>query len=158
MIALGITASSNLAQRSTVRLTPGDTTSASGFTITYVHPTACAAGTYTGRRRGVPRRPRRRASWDMRPEFHQYPNQVQPVGEPAVWTTARGDDAYLSLLQLDEQAAVLHVYRYPWLSLIWIGGLLAACGGLLSLGLRLARRRAERSVLAGVAATDEVLA
>jgi cytochrome c-type biogenesis protein CcmF len=94
----------------------------------------------------------------MRPEFHQYPNQVQPIGEPAVWTTSGGDDAYLSLLQLDENSAVLHVYRYPWLSLIWVGGLTAAAGGALSIGLRIARRRGERSLVADAFATDEVLA
>ena len=64
----------------------------------------------------------------------------------------RGDDAYLSLLSLDENGAVLHVYRYPWLSLIWLGGLTCAAGGALSVGLRFWRRRAERSTMAAVLA------
>jgi cytochrome c-type biogenesis protein CcmF len=157
IVALGITASSNLAQRSTVTLTPGDTTSASGFTITYVHPTARTAGTYIARG-ALFEVSRDGATRTMRPEFHQYPNQVQPIGEPAVWTTTGGDDAYLSLLQLDENGVILHVYRYPWLSLIWVGGLTAAAGAALSLVLRLLRRRGERSVVADALASDEVLA
>ena len=95
----------------------------------------------------------------MNPEFRKFPNQVQPVGQPAVWTSIRGDDAYLSLLSLDEDGAVLHVYRYPWLSLIWFGGLTCAAGGALSIGLRFARRRAERSAISATLAAaqpDEV--
>ncbi|MFT3853672.1 MAG: cytochrome c-type biogenesis CcmF C-terminal domain-containing protein [Ilumatobacteraceae bacterium] len=147
LVAVGIAASANLAQRSTVTLTPGDTVAASGYSITYVHPSARTTPMYEARG-AVFRVARGGESRTMSPEFHQFPNQVQPVGEPAVWTSWRGDDAYLSLLSLDENGAVLHVYRYPWLSLIWVGGLTCAAGGALSIGLRLARRRAERSSIA----------
>jgi cytochrome c-type biogenesis protein CcmF len=147
VVALGIAASANLAQRSTVTLAPGDTVAASGYSITYVHPAARQTPTFQAKG-AVFEVSRSGDSRTMRPEFHQYPNQVQPVGEPAVWTSWRGDDAYLSLLSLDENGVVLHVYRYPWLSLIWVGGLTCAAGGVLSLGLRLARRRSERTLIA----------
>ncbi|MEO5724138.1 MAG: cytochrome c-type biogenesis CcmF C-terminal domain-containing protein [Ilumatobacteraceae bacterium] len=157
LVALGIAASSNLAERSTLTLVPGQTATASGFTITYVHPTARSTPTFEAKgaaflvsRSGSER--------EMRPEFHQYPNQREAVGEPAVWTTSGGDDAYLSLLSLDDNGAVVHLYRYPWLSLIWVGGLTAASGGALGLGLRWARRRSERRVVADVLAAEEVLA
>ena len=159
IVALGIAASANLAQRSTVTLAVGDSVAASGYSITYVHPSASQTSTYQAKG-AVFRVSRGGESRTMEPEFHQYPNQVQPVGEPAVWTSLRGDDAYLSLLSLDENGAVLHVYRYPWLSLIWVGGLTCAAGGALSLVLRAARRRSERSsiaaTLAAADATDEV--
>ncbi len=147
VVALGIAASANLAQRSTVTLAPGDSVAASGYTITYAHPSARQTPSYEVRG-AVFEVSRGGESRTMRPEFHQFPNQVQPVGEPAVWTSLHGDDAYLSLLSLDEDNVVLHVYRYPWLSLIWVGGLTCAAGGVLSLALRIARRRSERSVIA----------
>ena len=144
VVALGIAASSNLAERSTVLLTPGQTVSASGFTITYVHPTARSTPSFTARG-GLFEVSRGGSTRQMRPEFHQYPNQVQAIGEPAVWTTTAGDDAYLSLLSLDENGAVVHLYRYPWLFLIWVGGLTMSAGAATSIGLRLLRRRSERA-------------
>ena len=162
IVTLGIAASSNLAERSTVTVTPGQTISASGFDITYVRPTAGTTATYTAR--GALFRVSRNGHTAMlNPESHQYPNQREPIGQPDVWTTPGGDDAYLALLALDDRGATLHVYRYPWILLVWAGGLTMAAGGAVSLLLRALRARSDRRAIgdldAAVAdASGEVLA
>ncbi len=154
VLALGITASSNLAERSTVTLQPGASTTASGYTITYLGPTARQSSTFTARGAEL-RFDRAGMSKILRPEFHQYPNQVQPVGVPDIWTTARGDDAYVALLQLDERGATVHIYRYPWIMLVWIGGLLMASGGAFGLVLRRMRSTSDRAGLVAALGINE---
>ena len=145
IVALGIASSSNLAQRATITLQPGTTTSAAGMQLTYVRPTARRTTSFTSQ--GVLIRVERGSESSLlMPEFHQYPNQREPIAVPAVWTTGRGDDAYLALYQLDATSTTLRVTRYPWLVLIWIGGLTMAAGGVLGLGLQTLRRRADGKV------------
>jgi cytochrome c-type biogenesis protein CcmF len=146
VLVVGIAASANLAQRATVTLQPGATVSVAGYQVTYVGPTAHKTGTYQARGAQI-RLARAGMTHTVDPEFHQYANQVQPVGVPAVWTTSRGDDAYVSLLKLDESGATIHLYRYPWILLVWIGGLTMAAGGASGLLLRRLRSRSDRSAL-----------
>ncbi len=156
ILALGICASSNLAQRSTITVKPGESVAASGFTITYVQPTAGSTATYQSKGAQF-RVARNGASAILEPQFHQYPNQRQPIGVPDVWTTRYGDDAYVALLALDSTGATLHVYRYPWIYLVWIGGLTMAAGGALGLSLRWLRRNSERRTVLAVLGADSQL-
>ncbi len=157
VITLGIAASSNLAQRSTITITPGQTISASGFSITYVQPTLSTTDTFTARG-ALLRFTRNGNTALLRPESRQYPNQRQPIGKPDIWTTPGGDDAYVALLGLDEQGATLQVYRYPWIVLVWTGGLTMAIGGALGLGLRALRSRGARRNFSDLEPASEVLA
>jgi cytochrome c-type biogenesis protein CcmF len=143
IVTLGIAASSNLAERSTVTLQPGQTATASGFEITYLQPTAGRTSSYTARG-ALLRLSRNGDTTTVEPAFHQYPNQREPIGQPAVWTTPGGDDAYVALLGLDDAGVTLHLYRYPWMLLVWVGGLTMAAGGALGLLLRAARSRSDR--------------
>src|SRR5437868_12129775 len=81
----------------------------------------------------------------MTPKISQFENQVQAVGTPSIYTTLGGDDVYLSLNALDGDIATVHFFRYPKLYLLWIGGFLAAAGGLFSLAVRRRRRRTARA-------------
>ena len=73
------------------------------------------------------------------------------VATPAVNTSLRGD-LYLSLTRIGGDQISLDVYWFPFVWLIWVGGLLAAAGGLYSLVVRkqtstpLSRREADESV------------
>ena len=75
IVALGIAASANLAQRSTVTLAPGDTVAASGYSITYVHPSARSRRRRTRPAGAVFRVSRGGESRSMQP-------RVPPVPEP----------------------------------------------------------------------------
>ena len=49
-------------------------------------------------------------------------------------------DTYLALRRLDDDVASLDVYRYPFMWLLWVSGIVTALGGLLALGGRRGRR------------------
>jgi cytochrome c-type biogenesis protein CcmF len=157
VVAVGITASSALATRANVLIEPGATATVAGYQLTYTAPVAAERATYDMRGASID------ASRDgmqrtLQPEFRQYPNQTQPVGVPAVWTTSRFDDLYLAMLRLDENGVTLQVIRSPWIFLVWMGGILMASGGALGLGLRVLRSRANRAAIVAqldAAASDD---
>jgi cytochrome c-type biogenesis protein CcmF len=140
VVALGIATSGGLADRSTLTFIPTQTIHAAGFTITYVHPTARQTPTHQvrGALFQVTRGDRTRL---MEPTLRKYPNQVQELPGPDIWTTSRGDDLYTAIVGLDSTSVTLRLYRYPFIYLVWIGGLLTATGGAVGLLLRLLRRR-----------------
>ncbi len=143
IVALGIAASSGLAQRGTVTLEPGATATVAGLEITYLRPTVGRSATYSSQ--GAQFRVRRGDEFaTLEPAFHQYPNLRQPIGVPAVWTSSSGSDAYLALAGLDSNGASLRVIRYPMLILIWIGGFIMTAGGVVGLSLRWWRGRVDR--------------
>jgi cytochrome c-type biogenesis protein CcmF len=133
VVALGIAASSGLAERATISMQPGETISAAGLELTYMRPTVGRASTFT-----------------LEPSFRQYPNLRQPIGIPDVWTSSGGSDAYLAIVGLDDTGVSLRVIRYPFLILIWIGGCVMTAGGAFGLLLRRWRRRVERASLLAV--------
>jgi cytochrome c-type biogenesis protein CcmF len=146
VVAVGITASSALASRSTVLIEPGATASVAGYQLTYVAPVVGERATYEMRGASIDAQ-RDGMQRTLQPEFRQYPNQTQPVGVPAVWTTSRFDDLYLAMLRLDETGVTLQVIRSPWIFLVWMGGILMASGGALGLLLRVLRARANRAAI-----------
>lgn len=160
---IGIAASSNLAQRSTVTLSAGQSVAASGFTVSYLRPTAATEPTF--RSRGVKVSVARGGTQrTLNPQLRTYPNQRESLAKPDVWTRWQGDDAYVAIVALDDSSVTLHVYRYPWMWLVWAGGLTMAAGAVAGLLLRRLRRLADRDVGAPTdvdtvpAMVDEVLA
>ena len=144
LLAVGICASSNLAQRSTITLGAGETLAASGFDITYQRPTSVDRTSFVAR--GVRVTLARGGSVrTLEPQLRTYPNQREPLAKPDVWTRWQGDDAYVAILALDETSVTLHVYRYPWLWLVWAGGLTMAAGAVVSVALRRLRSRADHA-------------
>lgn len=154
VLALGIATTGGMVERATVQLTPGDAKVAAGFTITYVAPAAEQRSSYSAKGAQL-RLSRNGRSAELTPWLRQYPSRREAVGVPAVWTAANGTDGYVALRSLGEQGATVEVYRYPGMVLLWVGGLLCAAGGAMSLALRGLRRRGDRAaVAAGLAAHD----
>ena len=139
ILALGIATSGNMADRTTLTFTPAQTIHADGFTITYVHPTARRTPTHEVRG-ALFQVTRGDATRLMEPTLHKYPNQVQELPGPSIWTTSHGDDLYLAIVALDNTSATLRIYRYPFIYLVWIGGLMMAGGGAVGLLLRRLRK------------------
>ncbi|MGH9051638.1 MAG: cytochrome c-type biogenesis CcmF C-terminal domain-containing protein, partial [Acidimicrobiia bacterium] len=65
----------------------------------------------------------------LEPGLNRYPNLIQAVGTPAV-RTSLSDDLYLSLRSIDAEGIVLEAQVFPYMYLLWAGGLIAAAGGL----------------------------
>jgi cytochrome c-type biogenesis protein CcmF len=140
--ALGIAASGNLADRSQLTLERGESARFGGYEVTF-------AGSF---REEKANRDVHGARIELRrdgdlvrvaePTLNKFPNMVQLVGTPSVWTNLRGgEDVYTSLAALEGDRATVNLFRYPFLFLLWVGGLLTAGGGLLSLAMRRRRRR-----------------
>ncbi|MDH3307960.1 MAG: hypothetical protein OEO77_10630, partial [Acidimicrobiia bacterium] len=77
------------------------------------------------------------------PRLNQYPGSSQSVATPAVDESWNGD-LYLSLKSIGSgEGITLGVWWFPFIWLVWVGGLLA---GFAVLWSRLARRRERVSV------------
>jgi cytochrome c-type biogenesis protein CcmF len=88
----------------------------------------------------------------LEPSLNHYPTMRQPMGTPAVRMGLFGD-LYLSLLSLDRDArsATFRVILEPFVSWIWVAGLVMVLGGLLSAWPRATPSRPEpRSGRGGV--------
>ena len=68
----------------------------------------------------------------LEPRLNRYARSSQPVATPAVDTSLRGD-FYLSLTGIGGGRISLDVFWFPFIWLIWLGGLLAAAAGMFSL-------------------------
>ncbi|MFP5252230.1 MAG: heme lyase CcmF/NrfE family subunit [Actinomycetes bacterium] len=79
----------------------------------------------------------------LEPRLNTYRRQGQAIGTPAVRSTWRGD-TYLALRRFDDDVVALDVYQYPFMYLLWAGGLVTATGGLVALT---AGRRPRRSTI-----------
>ncbi|MGH8925591.1 MAG: heme lyase CcmF/NrfE family subunit [Acidimicrobiia bacterium] len=65
----------------------------------------------------------------LEPSVNRYPNLTQAVGTPAV-RTGLTQDLYLSLRSIDSERIDLEMKVFPYMYLLWTGGLIAAAGGL----------------------------
>ena len=63
----------------------------------------------------------------LSPAMNQYAMSMNPIGTPAVMSTA-GHDLYLSLMHLDSREAGLRAFINPGVSWLWIGGLVMLLG------------------------------
>lgn len=65
----------------------------------------------------------------LEPSVNRYPNFAQAIGTPAV-RTGFTEDLYLSLRSIDPDRIILEAQVFPYMYLLWLGGLVAAAGGL----------------------------
>ena len=129
ILAMGIAISANQGVESQLTLEPGQTAEFAGHELTYVtdfsrqEPNRSVLGARVEVRR------QSKVVAVLEPSLNQYARSNQPVASPAVDTSLRGD-LYLSLTSIGGDRISLDVFWFPFVWLIWFGGLLAAAGGL----------------------------
>ncbi len=144
LVAVSITLSGAMAQRSSASLAPGQSVDFAGYSVTYegsvdrqLPDRKVLAARFVLREHG-------RVVRVAEPRLSTFPNQVQAVAAPSVWTTP-SQDIYLALTRLDAQRAAINLYRYPLMWLLWAAGFLVMLGGIWALGAHLPLRRPRRS-------------
>jgi cytochrome c-type biogenesis protein CcmF len=144
LLAIGITASSNLAEQTQVTLRTGESTVFADRTLRY-------AGLETdqqAQRTVLTARVDVSGSGPLTPRMNLYPAATEPIGSPSIH---RGvlRDLYASVISLqdDGNSATFRFYRNPGINWLWIGGAVMALGGAAA-GWRAPRRRAEEATVA----------
>jgi cytochrome c-type biogenesis protein CcmF len=144
LLAIGITASSNLAEQTQVTLRTGQSTVFAGRTLTY-------AGLETDQqpqRTVLTARVNVSGSGPLIPRMNLYPAATEPIGSPSIH---RGlvHDLYASVISLqdDGNSATFRFYRNPGITWLWIGGAVMALGGAFA-AWPARRRRAEEAAVA----------
>ena len=104
-----------------------------GYTLTYTGP---GAATEEGRRISqiahMAVRRNDRDLGELQPRINNYFATGMVIGTPAVRTSLR-EDLYLSVLQLDEEKAILSVIVQPLVVWLWMGGAIMTLGTLISI-------------------------
>jgi cytochrome c-type biogenesis protein CcmF len=81
------------------------------------------------------------SSYQMRPQARMFSTPPTPTSEAAIQTVIDGQ-LYIALGEEDQQGRwQLRLWWKPFVTLIWLGGILVALGGFLSLIGRLKRER-----------------
>ena len=132
ILAVGIAVSANLVTSASIGLAPGERTHFAGYELAYETPFSRVEPnrTVVGARIEVLRDGRLVTVLD--PRLNDYGSAAGPVITPAVYSTLRGD-LYLSLTRLDNQGLHADVWAYPLQWMVWLGGLITACGAGFSL-------------------------
>ncbi|MDH3538681.1 MAG: heme lyase CcmF/NrfE family subunit [Acidimicrobiia bacterium] len=132
VLAIGIGISANQGVETQVVLEPGQTLEFAGHELTYLEDFSRVEPNRNvlGARVEVTRDGKTLAV--LEPRLNQYVRSSQPVATPAVDTSFRGD-FYLSLTGIGGGRISLDVFWFPFIWMVWVGGLLAAAGGLFSL-------------------------
>jgi cytochrome c-type biogenesis protein CcmF len=144
LLAIGITASSNLAEQTQVTLRTGQSTVFADRTLRY-------AGLETdqqAQRTVLTARVDVSGSGPLTPRMNLYPAATEPIGSPSIH---RGvlRDLYASVISLqdDGNSATFRFYRNPGINWLWIGGAVMALGGAAA-AWPARRRRAEEATVA----------
>ena len=146
ILAVGIAVSANLVTSGSIDLSPGERIPFAGYELAYdvafsrVEPTR----TVVGARIEVFRDGRLVTVLD--PRLNDYGSAAGPVITPAVYSTV-GGDLYVSLTRLDNRGLHADVWAYPLQWMVWLGGLITACGA--GFSLMAVGRRTRTSVEAG---------
>ena len=133
VVAIAITVSANLSERTSITLQRGESASAVGYSVTfegvrtYERPDRSARGARLVFRRDG------RVVHVAEPRLTKFTNQVQAVGTPSVWTTPTRD-VYVALSSLRADQIGLNIYRYPFMWTLWTGGGMVMAGGFWALG------------------------
>ncbi|NNC76200.1 MAG: heme lyase CcmF/NrfE family subunit [Acidimicrobiia bacterium] len=131
LLALGIAVSANLSVEAEVTLTPGETASVAGYDLTYVEsftrqePHRFSIGAV------IEISQNGRVISTEEPRLNRYGSSQQSIATPAVDESFTGD-LYLSLQAIDPERVTLGVWWFPFIWLIWVGGLLAGAAVLWS--------------------------
>jgi cytochrome c-type biogenesis protein CcmF len=144
LLAIGITASSNLAEQTQVTLRTGESTVFADRTLRY-------AGLETdqqAQRTVLTAKVDVSGSGPLTPRMNLYPAATEPIGSPSIH---RGvlRDLYASVISLqdDGNSATFRFYRNPGINWLWIGGAVMALGGAAA-AWPARRRRAEEATVA----------
>jgi len=137
VLAVGIAMGTGLATTVDVDLDRGDSTTIAGYELTYIAGFSRTEPqrTVTGAEIEVSRNGQRLTV--LNPRINTY--STQQIGTPATRTTLTGD-LYLSALRISGAGVRLEAFYFPLQWMVWIGGLLAAAGGLWSTLVRRRRR------------------
>ncbi len=129
ILVIGIALSNNLALRTQVQLSPGDTAQFAGFDLTYVNTFNRIESNrnVTGALMQISKNGR--TVTELQPRLNQYANGRESVASPDIRGGFDGD-LYLSLRALDQSRVTLDLFWFPVLWMVWIGGFIVALGGL----------------------------
>jgi cytochrome c-type biogenesis protein CcmF len=150
---IGVTLVKGYETERDVRMNVGDTVTVGGFTLRFDGTTEAQGPNYRAARGSFDVSRNGRHVTTQFPEKRTYNAGGMPMTEAAIYNMPTGD-LYVSLGEaVDGGAWSVRVYHKPFVTWIWAGCLLMACGGLLALSdrrYRVAMRR-EASVAGGVA-------
>jgi cytochrome c-type biogenesis protein CcmF len=147
----GISASAWQVER-IVAMKPGDDLAIAGYTLHLDRIASFDTPSYHAERADIAVSAGGRAIAVMHPEKRTYPLEQMNRGETAIRTTLLAD-LYLALGDNDPSGATIRAYWKPLVPFIWIGAVLMALGGVLSLSDRRFRIGvARRRVAAGAVA------
>jgi cytochrome c-type biogenesis protein CcmF len=141
LIAVVLAASSAYGANRDVKLTKGQSTTVSGYTLTYLGSHTSTTDQKTTISADIEVRKGDRALGTYAPAISTYPNSTEGIGTPSVHT-GLVDDLYLTLVSSPgaERAITLGVRVNPLIVWLWIGGGFMALGTILALAPRLRRR------------------
>jgi cytochrome c-type biogenesis protein CcmF len=145
LIVVGMSLAANLGLQAETTMSPGERVAFAGYELTYRSPFLY---TETNRRvQGVVIEVTRSGEpvTELAPRANYFGNDTSGITTPAVHSTWRGD-LYLTLLDLDPTGILLRLNTSPGIWLLWLGGLVTAAGGAISL---VARSRAREPVGVG---------
>ncbi|MEE8375936.1 MAG: heme lyase CcmF/NrfE family subunit [Acidimicrobiia bacterium] len=142
LVAIGIAFASNLGAHTEVEMTPGESIEFAGFTITYEspfqeqHPNKTTRGARLSVNRGE------RFIATMTPAANFFGDNAG-ISTPDVLYQP-GGDLYATLSSFESESATLAFDTSPLISLLWLGGLIAAAGGFATMAVRRRERKARR--------------
>lgn len=141
LVAIGIAFAANLGSHAEVEMKPGDSTVFAGFELTYESPfQRTEPGKVTrGARLSVTEEGR--FVGFLEPSANFFGADAAGVSTPDVLSRPSGD-LYLTLRDIDSETATITFDTSPLISLLWLGGLVTAAGGIWSVGAR-RRERAD---------------
>jgi cytochrome c-type biogenesis protein CcmF len=133
---------------------PGQTMTVGPYTLRFDGVTRVQGPNYVADQAHVALMDGARVKAMLRPEHRLYPAEGQDVSDTAIRTTGIRD-LYLALGDDRGQGRfTLRAYVSPLAPLIWLGGLVMALGGILSLWGRLRAREPEKATAAQAVAAE----
>src|SRR5207249_3551814 len=134
LVAIGITASSSFAKSTEFTVSPGDSRTFAGYTLTYERTHTLVQPQRIVRVADVAVSRDGRSLGTLTPSMNLYPNSSEPIGTPSIRYGAFRD-LYSTLLGLQGggRLATLRFFLNPGVTLLWVGGVIMALGGLFAL-------------------------
>jgi cytochrome c-type biogenesis protein CcmF len=145
LIVVGMALAANLGVQAETTMSPGERVTFAGYELTYRSPFLY---TETNRRvQGAVIDVARSGKplTELAPRANYFGGDTSGITTPAVHSTWRGD-LYLTLLNVDATGILLRLNTSPGIWLLWLGGLVTAAGGAISL---VARSRSREPVRVG---------
>ncbi len=132
-VAVAIAVSSNYQIDSEATLAPGQSALVGGYELTFGGSDVVEDPHVARQRANIEVSRKGKRLGVLRPSLNYYETRREPIGTPAVHSTA-GHDLYLTLMSVDSQGAIgLRAIITPGVMWIWIGVLLMALGTMLCL-------------------------